>query len=254
MCNGADVTTDNRYVVPAKLPALVEHYRGKTQQPVRFRLPSWEKALADVPRHPTGLLSDPTVTTETTDERYRRRGDRLVTRDAVVEACQAADLTDADAVIPAFVLVMAWGSGTSNSRSLRYTREALQNVPAASAMLGESATALRRVRELADPALVDIHRRFSLPGVGEAFFTKWFMFAGFEPGRTWQPLILDSRVRATLHKTLDVWLNDLAVVQNDSHRYVAYLTAIHQWAAQLSQPMSAVQLEWIMFQHNGKSI
>lgn len=46
-------------------------------------------------------------------------------------------------------------------------------------------------------------------GVGEAFFTKWFAFAGFVPGRDWQPLILDSRVRATLHQTLDVWLNQL---------------------------------------------
>jgi hypothetical protein len=254
MCDGADVTADSRFAMPAKLPALVEHYQGRTQEPVRFRLPSWEKALADVAGDPTRALSDPSITTEAADERYRRRGDRVVTRDAVIAACQSADMTDTDAVIAAFVLVMAWGSGTSNSRSLRYTRESLRDVSAASVTLGNSATALRRARELADPALVDIHRRFSLPGVGEAFFTKWFTFAGFEPGRSWQPLILDSRVRATLHTTLDVWLNTLTDVRNHPHRYVAYLVAMHQWAEQFPQPMSAVQLEWIMFRHNGKPI
>lgn len=53
------------------------------------------------------------------------------------------------------------------------------------------------------------------------------------------------------NKTLDVWLNQLTDVRNGPHRYVAYLNAIHRWAAHLPQPMTATQLEWILFTHNG---
>jgi hypothetical protein len=248
------VSTDARFAVPAKLPILVDQYSGKTAQPVRFRLPSWEAALADVPGRPTRLLSDPALTTEPASPRFRALGDRLVTRNAVVDACSSMNLSDDEAVISTFVLVMAWGSGTSNSRSLRNTRTALQDVTAAGTALRESATAIRAIDHLDDPAIVDVHRRFSLPGVGEAFFTKWFAFAGFAPERNWQPLILDSRVRATLHKSLDVWLNQLTETHNDSERYVAYLTVMHRWPLDLPQPTNAAQLEWIMFTHNGRPV
>nr|WP_236745963.1 hypothetical protein [Mycobacteroides abscessus] len=164
------------------------------------------------------------------------------------------DLTDDDAVIAAFVLVMAWGSGTSNSRSLRNTRRALIDVSTAASVLRESATALRAVEQVTDPIIADTHRQFVLPGIGEAFFTKWFAFAGYVTGRQWQPLILDSRVRRTLHHTLDTWLNQLTDVHRDPERYIAYLTAMHRWAAELPQPVSATQLEWIMFTHKGRPI
>lgn len=88
--------------------------------------------------------------------------------------------------------------------------------------------------------------------VGEAFATKWFAFAGATHGRGWQPLILDSRVRATLHNTLDVWLNQLSDRLSDPDRYVAYLTAMHSWAAQLPQATTASRLEWILFRQNGR--
>jgi hypothetical protein len=97
-------------------------------------------------------------------------------------------------------------------------------------------------------------RQFSLPGVGEAFFTKWFAFAGLTPERAWQPLILDSRVRATLHDTLDVWLNQLADKRRDPERYGAYVTALHIWAAALPESTTAARLEWILFRHNGSPV
>nr|WP_255788287.1 hypothetical protein [Mycobacteroides abscessus] len=177
-----------------------------------------------------------------------------MTRDAVINACSAMDLTDDNAVIAAFVLVMAWGSGTSNSRSLRNTRKALVDVRAAASALRESAEALRAVEQITDPVIADMHRQFVLPGIGEAFYTKWFAFAGYAPGRQWQPLILDSRVRRTLHHTLDTWLNQLTDVHRHPERYIAYLTAMHQWAAKLPQPITASQLEWIIFTHNGRPI
>lgn len=246
--------TDPRFALPARLPALIELYAGKSPPSVRFRLPSWETALAGIPGQPARLLSDPIITSDLNNERSRKLGDRVVTRDAVISACTSLDMADDGAVVAAFVLVMAWGSGTSNSRSLRNTRTALQDVGAAATALRESAATLRSVQRVDDPAITDAHRRFALGGIGEAFYTKWFAFAGFLPEREWQPLILDSRVRATLHKTLDVWLNRLTDVQNDRQRYVAYLVAMHRWAAQLPQPMTAAQLEWIFFAHNGRPV
>ena len=174
--------------------------------------------------------------------------------DAVADACLRLDLDDDEAVVATFVLVMAWGSGTSNSRSLRYTRSALQNVTDAARTLRNAAEALRVVAETDSEGLAAAHRGFSLPGVQEAFFTKWFSFAGVKPERRWQPLILDSRVRRTLNETLDVWLNDLATQSNGPHRYIAYLTALHAWAADLPEPMTPSRLEWIFYSHKGQPV
>jgi hypothetical protein len=241
-----------RFTVPALLPALVDVYSARNPEPVRFRTPSWDLALADVAGEPTRLLSDTTITSEPTNQRHRSTGDRIVAPEAVAEVCRTIDLSDNGAVVAAFVLVMAWGSGTSNSRSLRYTRSALQDVKAAASVLCESASAVRAVAEIDSDDLAAIHRRFSLPGVREPFFTKWFSFAGANLERAWQPLILDSRVRKTLNRTLDVWLNDLTTKRNDPYRYIAYLTAMHAWADELPQKTTASRLEWILFMHNGK--
>lgn len=242
-----------RYAVPARLPALVHLYADRVAAPVRLRVPSWEAALAGIPGQPSRLLSDPEVTTESSNERFRSLGDRVVTREAVNNACTSLDLADDEALIAAFVLVMAWGSGTSNSRSLRNTRKALADIRAAAATLRGSAAALRTLEQVDDPEIANIHRGFRLPGVGEAFYSKWFAFGGFVADRDWQPLILDSRVRNTLHATLDVWLNQLTDTHRDPERYVAYLGAMHHWAASLPQPMTATQLEWILFTHNGNA-
>jgi hypothetical protein len=102
----------------------------------------------------------------------------VVARGSIIDACAALNLADDQAVIAAFVLVMAWGSGTSNSRSLRNTKKSLKDLSAAVTALRESAVALRRIENVTDPATIEVHRRFSLPGAGEAFFTKWFAFAG----------------------------------------------------------------------------
>jgi hypothetical protein len=238
--------------VPTNLSALLSAYQNCEQGPVRYRPSSWNAALCGVSRSPTTLLADTAFTVETSCERFRPKGDRDVTRDGVVRACKQMRLDDDVEVIRAFVLVMAWGSGTTNNRSLRNTATALADAGHAATVLRESASQLRSVGEFHD--VIDIHRGFHLPGVGEPFFTKWFAFAGRSPGRDWQPLILDSRVRATLNTTLGVRLNQLAPRRNDPYRYVAYLEAIHEWSAQSQGPMTPERLEWILFHWNGKPI
>jgi hypothetical protein len=248
------VTNDDRFAVPVNLPRLVARYADKSQSPVRFRLPSWNSALDGVPGDPTRLLANPQITSESTTARFREVGDRVVTRDAVAKACSSIDFTNNESVVAAFVLVMAWGSGTSNSRSLRNTKTALGDVAAAATVLRDSATALRPIQRIDDVALADAHRKFSLPGIREAFFTKWFAFAGITAERAWQPLILDSRVRATLHNTLNVWLNQLTAKRRDPERYVAYVAALHSWSTALPEPTTAARLEWILFTHNGSPV
>lgn len=54
--------------------------------------------------------------------------------------------------------------------------------------------------------------------------------------------------------TLDVWLSNLADRHRDPERYVAYLCALHQWSAAVTPPVTAAQLEWILFRHNGSAM
>ena len=243
---------DGRFSQPSNLSPLLKAYETREQGPVRFRPSSWQAALHDVSESPASLLVDPDFTAETSCERFRPKGDRDVTRETVVRACEQMRLDADTEVIKAFVLVMAWGSGTTNSRSLGNTRRALQDVVRASSVLRESAHGLREAKELHD--VLGVYQAFSLPGVGEAFFTKWFAFAGRSPGREWQPLILDRRVRATLNLTLGVWLNHLADRRNDSYRYIAYVKALHEWAADRGDAVSAERMEWIFFDRNGEPI
>ena len=238
--------------IPPNLVYLVQAYVGCSQESTRYRPSSWIKALEGIEGSPTRLLVSPETSTETKWQRFRAKGDRDVTRTQVATVCSAMDLDDLDSVIEAFVLVMAWGSGTKNGRSLRYTPRALVDRYRAAETLSGSARELRQACEYEQ--VIDPYRRFNLPGVREAFFTKWFAFAGYQTGRAWQPLILDSRVRATLNQTLGVWLNQFTSERNDPNRYVAYLKAMHAWADELETPTSAERLEWILFDWNGKPI
>lgn len=177
-------------------------------------------------------------------------GRRRVTRDHLAKLLGATDLDDALQLRQAFVIVMAWGSGTSNPRSLRNTPAAL----AANHCAHQLREAGQRCR--ADD-LVDAYAQFSLPGVGRSFFTKWFAFAGVRPGRSWQPLILDDRVLATLNKSLGVSLKSLAGDRRWSRRYAAYVRCMHAWSKDLKAQgldCSAGRLEWIMFHQAGAAL
>ena len=238
---GLDTGSERR--TPRGLAALLAIYAGRDQQPVRYRPSSWRLALDGVPGDPAELLSSPDFSAETACERFQPKGDRDVTRADVVRACAGMRLDiDAD-VIRAFVLVMAWGSGTTNGRSLRNTAKALGDVASAASVLRESVHQFRSAEDFRDA--LDAYQSFKLPGVRESFFSKWFAFAGRNPERDWQPIILDSRVRSTLNKTLGVRLNQLAERRNDPYRYIAYLKAMHDWAGDSEGAVSAERLEWI---------
>lgn len=241
--------------IPPRLPALVAEYDGRSQGFVRFRPTTWERTLAAAPSGSTRLLRSPEYTAPAEAKRPARPGDRTVDRPSLLAACEAIQLERPGSVLPVFVLTMAWGSGTSGSRALRHTASALNGPELAARVLSASAATLRAAVTTEDGALEAAHRAFRLPGVREAFFTKWFTFAGHVPDRAWQPLILDSRVRATL-RWLEVDLTDLAGSHNSGHRYRAYVEAVHGWAHGLREvgvAVDAQRLEWILFANNGAS-
>jgi hypothetical protein len=222
--------------VPDHLKWLVGTYASCEPEPVRFRPASWRFAGRD-----GDLLESDEFTTSSS----KHVGDRTVDVDHVQQACDAAD-ADPARLRQAFVLVMAWGSGTSNTRSYRNTKAALDDSRLEATL---HATALAARSPDLDHALTIAYGAWHVRGVGQAFFTKWFRFAGHVPDRTWDPLILDARVYATLNRTLGVSTRELTVETRRAARYAAYVGAMHLWAAELRVP--ADRLEWILFRHNG---
>jgi hypothetical protein len=237
--------------IPVEVREIVRRYRFEEQCPVRFRPSSWEQALASADPGVLDLLSDPGYTCpRPASWKKGRPDDRVVTRKQVRMACSAMDLTDPISVFAAFVLVMAWGSGTTGNRGLRNTRIALDSSEALD-VLTETAQLLRESQHLLDGGTYRAHRAFRLPGIGQAFFTKWFTSAGVQDGRDWQPLILDSLVYTTLNKTVGVTTRDLAGTRDRAHRYVAYVGTVHTWADQVrraGQDINSERLEWMMFE------
>jgi hypothetical protein len=216
--------------LPPKLEQLVDKYAGCEQKSVEIHPTTWARKWPD---HPA----------------YTSRLTLTVSRDDLKAACAELDLDDRDQVLSAFVLVMAWGGGKSG-RPIMNTQRALADPDAAHLMLKSSAEKVAGTAE--QSVLESAHEEWSLPGVRQAFFSKWFAFAGVRESREWQPLILDARVYATLNKTLKVSTIRLADSHRRKHRYRAYVQALHLWAKELSVP--AERLEWILFRHNGKPL
>jgi hypothetical protein len=242
---------------PAGLAQLVRYHDNRHQAAVRFRVPSWRQALAACIENVTELLVDDRYTAPCSSKRFRRLGDRTVSRADVRSACQAMDLNDPEQVLQCFVLVMAWGSGTTGSRGLHNTARALNDPDTACKTLVGSASLLREAQSSAGGALRQAHQEFRLRGVGQSFFTKWFSYAGFAPERTWNPLILDSRVLATLNQTLQISTRTMAGDRRRAARYASYVEHLHGWADELTTTghrVDSERLEWIMFEHNGEPL
>jgi hypothetical protein len=134
---------------PVGLAHLLRCYDDQRQAAVRFRVPSWRQALAACTANVTTLLVDDRYTAPCSSERFRRLGDRTVSRADVRSACQAVDVNDPEQVLQSFVLVMAWGSGTTGNRGLRNTARALSDPGAACKTLVGSASLLRRAQSAA---------------------------------------------------------------------------------------------------------
>nr|WP_147315549.1 hypothetical protein [Asanoa ferruginea] len=163
---------------------------------------------------------------------------------------KATDMTNGLAARRAFVLIMAWGSGTSNTRSYRHVPRALAAPHCATRLVDTAATCRQG-------DLTAAYEAFSLPGVRRSFFTKWFAFAGRANDRDWQPLILDDRVLRTLNRTLATSTKTLASDRRWSRRYTAYVEQMHAWSNDLRREdisCSAERLEWIFFKQNGRPV
>jgi hypothetical protein len=165
----------------------------------------------------------------------------------VLEAYLAGlDLTDVGAVLSAFTLVVAWGSGTTSTRSLRYTPLALDDPLRAAHQLADA------VERLRNDDLAGAYDGFRLPGVGPSFATKWFALAGVREDRDWQPLILDTRVRNAL-EALGVPLVVFAGRRRSrAAAYEAYVRTLHSWAHEVREDNPWCRgrtLEWLLSDH-----
>ncbi|HEY0485316.1 MAG TPA: hypothetical protein VGD72_03590 [Mycobacteriales bacterium] len=232
------MTGDVRVPVPVELRERAARAGVPPAQVTRFRPRSWERALAFVPEA-CALLRDVTLTGEVEGSEL----DRTVERSALTDHLATIDLTDRTVVLSSFTLVVAWGAGTTNTRSLRYTPQALADPYRAS---GELAGAIERLR--ADD-IVGAYRGFRLPGIGQSFATRWFALAGRVAGRPWQPLILDAHVRLAL----DVMGVPPSVVsagrRTRAGAYEAYVEMLHEWAQHLRSEIPecrAETLEWLL--------
>ena len=239
-CNDADMS--NKYSIPASLPRLLESVTTADQPPVRFRPGSWRTTLPEVDPQVLGVLTDSTITWPSETE-----GDSVVDRNAIHDLLDRTDPDHETDLLRAFLLVQAWGAGTTGSRTLRHTARAFDH---RERLVSELRSAISTLRGSGDPAvLVDAYGNWKCPGVGPSFFTKWFAFAGRRAGRSWQPLILDDRVYRSLNRSLDVRLVDLAGSRARSARYRSYVEAVHAWGHELG--VSAERIEYVLFRDNG---
>ncbi|WP_454299762.1 8-oxoguanine DNA glycosylase OGG fold protein [Salana multivorans] len=105
--------------------ALVDLYRECEIPAVRIRPETWGACLADLDLAPgiLGVLTDESVTTPSLDMRFPK--DRLVSRRAIQRVADETDPANPDNLLRSFLLIQAWGAGTSGNRALRYTRDAL---------------------------------------------------------------------------------------------------------------------------------
>lgn len=175
------------YPLPPALTDLVAAHADDEPTAVRFRPRTWDSTLADVEPAIRSVLHDDAITGPS----VQVDGDRVVDRDAVLRVAGSTDVADTDDLLRAFLLVQAWGAGTSGGRTLRHTATAFAHRDQLVTALHTSAERLRGSHDTS--ALAAAYSGWSCPGVGPSFFTKWFTFAGRRESRGWQPLILDER-------------------------------------------------------------
>lgn len=153
----------------------------------------------------------------------------------------AAQLNADDDMVALFVAVMVWGSGTSNGRGPRNTARALADRNLLSMLQGSRDLVLKG-------DIAEAYGRFRLAGVGPAFYTKWFWAVGLPFKPTPRPLILDSRVWASLG-FLGWDSRTAAGTTRWGPRYRAYLEACERWAGLSDQVDDPEQVEQVLFHY-----
>lgn len=239
---------------PPVLRDLLDRYADVREQPARLRPSTWQNALIRVPEslEATTLLTGRRFTSAVPGSKTH---DRTVSREDVGRACAAMNVDDTREVVQTFVLAMAWASGLTGGRYQANTAAAILDPARAFRVLSDAAKALRHAASLRDGTLEQVHRWWSLPGVGQSYASRWWALAGHTPGRDWQPLALDRRVYATLDDTLKIGgTTRLAGSRRRADRYRAYVEIIHRWAVDLQLAgldVDAGRIEFVLFHHNG---
>lgn len=240
--------------LPAALPALIDKYRDVQPRPVRFRPATWKGVLyhARPELDITALLRSRQYTAPLAESKAK---DRTVTLADVRAACRAMDIGDEREVLQTFVLIMAWGSDGAVNATLRATAKALTDPGRSHRILIGSVRTLRSALSMQDGNLEANHRAWSLRGVGQSLASRWWACAGYVAGRTWQPLILDDKVYATLNRTLLIGgTTRLASSRHRADRYRAYVEAIHRWAVELrleGRDADAERIAFVLGRHDG---
>ncbi|OYO21613.1 hypothetical protein CGZ93_09920 [Enemella dayhoffiae] len=155
---------------------------------------------------------------------------RTVTREDIFTRANSVE-TELDA-LDLYVLMCGWGAGWQGLTGWR-SRRPLAMPGVASALLRSHS----EIRNGADP--VKAYQRLlngenRIKYFGPAFFTKWLYFSGYEsaPASGLRPLILDSRVAATLGWPSYGWA---------SEQYGQYLRLAHEAAVRLDSTPHAVE-------------
>lgn len=240
--------------LPAALPALIDKYRDVQPRPVRFRPATWKGVLyhARPELDVTALLRSRQYTTPFAESKAK---DRTVTLADVRAACRVMDIGDERDVLQTFVLTMAWGSEGAPNPTLVATAKALTDPYRAHRILADAVRTLRSAQTVQDGVLEATHRAWSLRGVGQSLASRWWACAGYVGGRTWQPLVLDDRVYATLNRTLLIGgTTRLASSRRRADRYRAYVEVIHRWAVELrleGRDADAERIAFVLGRHDG---
>ncbi len=149
-----------------------------------------------------------------------------------------------------FLGTLIWGRGTRNARMLPGMIDAL-NAPELDRALRDTQRLVHRgLPAVAYDRWVDA----TIPGLREAFFTKWLWAAGLSApaGVALRPLVLDSRVWASLRRL--GWSSEMTTGRKYRHSpssaYAAYLATAHRWADWLRDDgldVSAEDVEQFLF-------
>ena len=163
------------------------------------------------------------------------------------------NLDSPEEVSKLYLLIAAWGNGTSSQRGFGNTRLAFENNAHFAESLGRAATEMRAIDEPGE--LEQACRSWNVKHIAQAFYTKWFAFAGSVEGRSWQPLILDKNVRRTLAETLRFPLRTVAGTTDRAVQYKVYVETVHRWVNELGEPdIDAERIEYALFAHKGRAL
>jgi hypothetical protein len=208
---------------------------GVEPRPIAFRASTWRRWL---PEHSMGAL-------EVFDEERVSIGD--------LERLSAGGHSRRDRRL-LFTAALIWGLGKKNARLLPGFVSALEH-PGLDDTLAET---FKLVRRGLSAEAYEVWLASRLPGLGEAFFTKWFFvagLAGLPPGSP-QPHVLDGNVWKSLRRL--GWSSEhttgIRQKVRPSAAYAAYNAALARWADELTSGgpvVSSLNVEQFLFCSNG---